>query len=86
VTNQGHGYQENRSIPTASDGFGAGQQVADAACALFGLGALGENGAHPNAPTAKPTQLDLIGNSIGGMVALTAAKLLVHQGGQPKSS
>ena len=59
-----------------------GQQVADAAFALFGLGPLGENGA-PNAPSAEPPQLHLIGNSIGGMVALTAAKRLVEQGFTP---
>ena len=59
-----------------------GQQVADAAFAFFGLGPLGEKGA-PNAPSAEPPQLHLIGNSIGGMVALTAAKRLVEQGFTP---
>ena len=54
------------------------RQVADAAISLFGLG---------NATTselqARHQELHLIGNSIGGMVALTAARLLVQEGSPP---
>jgi pimeloyl-ACP methyl ester carboxylesterase len=51
------------------------RQVADAAISLFGLG---------KASTSEPPALHLIGNSIGGMVALTAARLLVQEGIPPK--
>ena len=51
------------------------RQVADAAISLFGLGETA-NGGLP--------ELHLIGNSIGGMVALTAARLLVQEGLPPQ--
>ena len=51
------------------------RQVADAAISLFGLGET-TNGGLP--------ELHLIGNSIGGMVALTAARLLVQEGIPPQ--
>jgi pimeloyl-ACP methyl ester carboxylesterase len=55
------------------------RQVADAAITLFGLG---ETTSSEN-PAQNP-QLHLIGNSIGGMVALTAARVLVQEGLPPK--
>jgi len=51
------------------------QQVADAAISLFGL--------VKSTSSARP-ELHLIGNSIGGMVALTAAHLLAQEGIPPK--
>ena len=47
------------------------EQVIDAALALFGVG-------------DGPCQLHLVGNSIGGMVALTAARLLRDRGLPPR--
>jgi pimeloyl-ACP methyl ester carboxylesterase len=55
------------------------RQVADAAISLFGLGET--TGSERPAP--QPA-LHLIGNSIGGMVALTAARLLVQEGIPPQ--
>jgi pimeloyl-ACP methyl ester carboxylesterase len=51
------------------------RQVADAAISLFGLS---------TATRSEVQALHLIGNSIGGMVALTAAHLLVREGFPPK--
>ena len=55
------------------------RQVADAAISLFGLGET----TNSERPALQPA-LHLIGNSIGGMVALTAARLLVKEGIPPK--
>ena len=55
------------------------RQVADAAINLFGLG----EATSSERPAPQP-QLHLIGNSIGGMVALTAARLLVQEGIPPQ--
>ena len=55
------------------------RQVADAAINLFGLG----EATSSERPAPQP-QLHLIGNSIGGMVALTAARLLVKEGIPPQ--
>jgi len=55
------------------------RQVADAAITLFGLG----EATRSEQPALRP-ELHLIGNSIGGMVALTAARLLVQEGIPPK--
>jgi pimeloyl-ACP methyl ester carboxylesterase len=55
------------------------RQVADAAISLFGLGQTSSS----ERPALHP-ELHLIGNSIGGMVALTAARLLVKEGIPPK--
>ena len=55
------------------------RQVADAAIDLFGLG----EATSSERPAPQP-QLHLIGNSIGGMVALTAARLLVKEGIPPQ--
>jgi len=54
------------------------RQVADVAISLFGLGET--TGSERRAPQP---ELHLIGNSIGGMVALTAARLLVLEGLPP---
>ena len=53
--------------------------MADAAISLFGLGET----TNSERPALQPA-LHLIGNSIGGMVALTAARLLVKEGIPPK--
>ena len=55
------------------------RQVVDAAISLFGLG----EATRSEQPALQP-ELHLIGNSIGGMVALTAAHLLVQEGIPPK--
>ena len=55
------------------------RQVADAAISLFGLGET----TNSERPALQPA-LHLIGNSIGGMVALTAARLLVKEGIPPQ--
>jgi len=55
------------------------RQVADAAISLFGLGETSNS-----ERLAPQPQLHLIGNSIGGMVALTAARLLVREGIPPQ--
>ena len=55
------------------------RQVADAAISLFGLGETSKS----ERPAPQP-ELHLIGNSIGGMVALTAARLLVKEGIPPQ--
>ena len=55
------------------------RQVADAAINLFGLGET----TNSERPALQPA-LHLIGNSIGGMVALTAARLLVKEGIPPQ--
>jgi pimeloyl-ACP methyl ester carboxylesterase len=55
------------------------RQVADAAISLFGLGET----SNCERPAPQP-ELHLIGNSIGGMVALTAARLLVKEGIPPQ--
>lgn len=47
------------------------EQIVDVATAFFGIGEL-------------PCQLHLVGNSIGGMVALTAARLLRSRGVPPR--
>ena len=56
------------------------RQVADAAICLFGLG----EATSSERPALLPPVLHLIGNSIGGMVALTAARLLVQEGIPPQ--
>ena len=56
------------------------RQVADAAISLFGLG----EATSSEHPELLPPVLHLIGNSIGGMVALTAARLLVKEGIPPQ--
>ena len=56
------------------------RQVADAAISLFGLG----EATSSERPALLPPVLHLIGNSIGGMVALTAARLLVQEGIPPQ--
>ena len=56
------------------------RQVADAAISLFGLG----EATSSEHPELLPPVLHLIGNSIGGMVALTAARLLVQEGIPPQ--
>ena len=55
------------------------RQVADAAISLFGLGET----TNSERPALQPAP-HLIGNSIGGMVALTTARLLVKEGIPPK--
>ncbi len=55
------------------------RQVADAAISLFGLNETSKS----ERPAPQP-ELHLIGNSIGGMVALTAARLLVKEGIPPQ--
>jgi len=56
------------------------RQVADAAISLFGLG----EATSSERPALLRPELHLIGNSIGGMVALTAARLLVREGIPPQ--
>ncbi len=56
------------------------RQVADAAISLFGLG----EATSSERPAMLRPELHLIGNSIGGMVALTAARLLVREGIPPQ--
>ena len=59
------------------------RQVADAAISLFGLGEA-TSSESPALQPVIPPELHLIGNSIGGMVALTAARLLVQEGLPPQ--
>jgi len=60
-----------------------GQQVADAAMAIFGLTAPNTASKDEEDSHHKSPRLHLIGNSIGGMVALTAAHMLLGKGFRP---